>query len=145
AGRGKLGSPAWTGEQAGAAVSGFVRGALEKAAAERPDVPGWSAWFLEHVVLDNAAVFGYLVAYGEGRVGMARICGVRRGLAAVCGASMTLAFLLAGAVSSNRILCVVGTVLVLAGRNAGWYGLDRWALPALGTPWQAGSLFSPRR
>lgn len=145
AGRGKLGSPAWTGEQAGAAVSGFVRGALEKAAAERPDVPGWYAWFLEHVVLDNAAVFGYLVAYGEVLVGIALILGLLTGLAAFFGTFMNLAFLLAGTVSSNPILFVVGTWLVLAWRNAGWYGLDRWALPALGTPWQPGSLFSPRR
>lgn len=141
AGRGKLGSPAWTGEQAGAAVSGFVRGALEKAAAERPDVPGWYAWFLEHVVLDNAAVFGYLVAYGEVLVGIALILGLLTGLAAFFGTFMNLAFLLAGTVSSNPILFVVGTWLVLAWRNAGWYGLDRWVLPALGTPWRRGSLF----
>jgi thiosulfate dehydrogenase (quinone) large subunit len=26
--------------------------------------------------------------------------------------------------------------LVLAWRNAGWVGLDRWLLRRLGTPWQ---------
>jgi thiosulfate dehydrogenase [quinone] large subunit len=30
---------------------------------------------------------------------------------------------------------------VLAWRNAGWIGLDRALLPALGTPWQPGRIF----
>lgn len=29
----------------------------------------------------------------------------------------------------------VSGLLILAWRNAGWYGLDRFVLPALGTPW----------
>ncbi|HEX6988117.1 MAG TPA: DoxX family membrane protein [Bacillota bacterium] len=145
AGLGKLGSPAWTGDQAGAAVAGFVRGALERAAGEHPDVPGWYAAFLERVVLQNAAVFGHLIAYGEVLVGTALILGLLTGIAAFFGTFMNLAFLLAGTVSINPILFVVGTWLVLAWRNAGWYGLDRWALPALGTPWQPGFLFRPRR
>ena len=39
-GLGKLGSPAWTGSQAGAAVSGFAQGALSKTGGEHPDVTG---------------------------------------------------------------------------------------------------------
>jgi hypothetical protein len=31
--------------------------------------------------------------------------------------------------------------LVLAWRNAGWIGLDRWLLPIIGTPWKPGRLF----
>jgi len=144
AGWGKVGSPAWTGDQAGAAVAGFVGRALERA-AESSDVPGWYAWFLENVVLNQAAVFGHLVAYGEVLVGIALILGLVTGIAAFFGTFMNLAFLLAGTVSSNPILFVVGTWLVLAWRNAGWYGLDRWVLPALGTPWEPGSLFRPGR
>lgn len=38
AGTGKLGSPAWTGDKAGVAITGFVKGALEKVAGEhQPD------------------------------------------------------------------------------------------------------------
>jgi thiosulfate dehydrogenase [quinone] large subunit len=29
----------------------------------------------------------------------------------------------------------------LAWRNAGWLGLDRFALPFVGTPWQTGAVF----
>jgi thiosulfate dehydrogenase [quinone] large subunit len=32
-------------------------------------------------------------------------------------------------------------LLILAWRNAGYIGLDRWVLPALGTPWQPGTVF----
>ena len=39
---------------------------------------------------------------------------------------------------------VNGTLLVLAWRNAGWIGLDRWLLPAVGTPWQPGGVFRDR-
>ncbi|MFO7247032.1 MAG: DoxX family protein [Bacillota bacterium] len=145
AGMGKVGSPAWTGEQAGAAVAGFVARALERAGGDHPDVPGWYAWFLENVVLNNAAVFGHLVAYGEVLVGAALILGCLTGIAAFFGTFMNMAFLLAGTVSSNPIYFAVGTWLVLAWRNAGWYGLDRWVLPALGTPWEPGSLFQQRR
>jgi len=29
----------------------------------------------------------------------------------------------------------------LAWKTAGWWGLDRWILPALGTPWRPGLIF----
>ena len=31
---------------------------------------------------------------------------------------------------------LVSILLILAWRNAGYYGLDRWVLPALGVPWE---------
>jgi thiosulfate dehydrogenase [quinone] large subunit len=48
---------------------------------------------------------------------------------------MNVSFLFAGTVSTNPLLFILATWLVLAWKNAGWYGLDRWALPYLGTPW----------
>jgi thiosulfate dehydrogenase [quinone] large subunit len=38
-------------------------------------------------------------------------------------------------------MIVVSMFLILAWRNAGWYGLDRFVLPKLGTPWHRGELF----
>ena len=32
-------------------------------------------------------------------------------------------------------------LLILAWKTAGWWGLDRFVLPALGTPWQRGKFF----
>lgn len=136
AGWGKVGSPAWTGENAGAAVTGYLSRVLAQ-----QEAPGWYAWFVENVALPNAAVFGWLVAWGEVLVGLGLILGLLTGIAAFFGTLMNLSFLFAGTVSSNPLMFIVGTWLVLAWRNAGWYGLDRWALPALGTPWQPGSVF----
>jgi thiosulfate dehydrogenase [quinone] large subunit len=134
-GWGKIHAPAWTGENAGAAVSGFIKGALAKA-EEGKDVTGWYAAFLENVVLPNAKVFSFLVAYGEVLVGLGLIVGLFTGIAAFFGSFMNVIFLFAGTVSSNPLLFILATWLVLAWKNAGWYGLDRWALPLLGTPWK---------
>ena len=41
----------------------------------------------------------------------------------------------------NPLFFVAEVFLVLAWRNAGYYGLDRWVLPALGTPWHRGTAF----
>ena len=40
-------------------------------------------------------------------------------------------------------MILVSGLLILAWRNAGWYGLDRFVLPKLGTPWHRGEVFSP--
>jgi thiosulfate dehydrogenase [quinone] large subunit len=87
------------------------------------------------VVLPNAALFSYLVAIGEVLVGLGLIVGLLTGIAAFFGGLMNATFLFAGTVSSNPLMFILATWLVLAWKVAGWYGLDRWALPLLGTPW----------
>jgi len=39
------------------------------------------------------------------------------------------------------VFFLAAVLLVLAWRNAGYYGLDRYVLPALGTPWHRGTAF----
>ncbi|GAB3805966.1 DoxX family protein [Virgibacillus kimchii] len=134
AGWGKVTDAAWTGENAGAAVEGYLSGAVATA-EEGGDVPGWYAWFIENVALPNSTVFSYMVAYGELLVGLGLIVGLLTGIAAFFGSLMNVSFLLAGTLSTNPILFILATWIVLAWKNAGWYGLDRWALPLLGTPW----------
>lgn len=141
AGYGKVTNPAWVGDKAGVAIQGFVKGALEKASGDHPAVQGWYADFLQSVVLPNATVFSYMVAFGEVAVGLGLILGMLTGIAAFFGVLMNTNFLLAGTVSTNPILALPGILLVLAWRNAGWFGLDRWVLPMVGTPWQHGSIF----
>lgn len=131
AGLGKVGSPEWTGAQAGEGVRGFLRGAIEKASGDSPDVSGWYARFLENVALPNAELFSYAVAYGELAVGIALILGLLTGAAAFFGGVMNLAYLLAGTLSSNPLLLVGAALLVAAWRVAGWWGLDRFVLPRL--------------
>ena len=115
--------------------------ALAKTSGDHPDVTGWYGWFLEHVVIPNAGVFGWLVTLGELAVGAALILGALTGIAAFFGVVMNANYLLSGTVSSNPVLIILGVLVVLAWRNAGWIGLDGWLLPALGTPWQPGAAF----
>ncbi|HET7027608.1 MAG TPA: DoxX family protein [Candidatus Limnocylindrales bacterium] len=135
------GSGAWVGDKAGAAIVGFANGALQKAGGDHPDVTGWYASFLRDIVIPNAGLFGRLVTAGEILVGVALILGALTGIAAFFGILMNANYLLAGTVSTNPVLIILGTLLMLAWRNAGWIGLDRFLLPALGTPWQPGRVF----
>jgi len=141
AGLHKVGAPAWTGENAGSALSGFINGALAKTSGAHPDVTGWYAWFLEKCVLPNADTWAHMVAWGEVIVGVALIVGLFTGIAAFFGSFMNINFLLAGTVSTNPILFALATLLVLAWRTAGYIGLDRFVLPHLGTPWSPGKMF----
>jgi thiosulfate dehydrogenase [quinone] large subunit len=141
AGWGKINNPVWAGSKAGTALTGFLKGALAKTSGAHPDVQGWYAWFLQNVVIPRAAFWSYLVSYGEFLVGVALILGIFTGLAAFFGSFMNANYLLAGAVSTNPILLLLAIFIVLAWRTAGWWGLDRWVLTALGTPWSPGVVF----
>ncbi len=57
------------------------------------------------------------------------------GIAAFFGVVMNFNYLLAGAVSTNPIPGFLGILLILAWRVAGYYGVDHYLLPALGTLW----------
>ena len=142
AGLEKLGKPAWTGSEAGAAVKGFITGALEKTSGPHPDVTGWYASFLQNVALPNSELFAILVTYGEIAVGLALIAGVLVGISSFFGIIMNYSFLLAGTVSTNPVLLILQLLLILAWRVGGWYGLDRYLLPYLGVPWKPGKIFS---
>ncbi len=144
AGWGKLNNPAWTGSGAGTAIKGFLNGVLQKTAGAHPDVSGWYGYFVQNVALPHAVLFSYLIVWGEILVGIALILGIFTGIAAFFGTFMNLNYLFAGTVSINPLMLLLQLFLILAWRNAGWIGLDRYVLPALGTPWQAGELFKKR-
>ena len=82
---------------------------------------------------------GKVVAFGETAVGIGLI------IAAVGGAFMNLNFMLAGSASTNPVLLLLGFLLVLAWKTAGYIGLDRVLLPLLGTPWSAKATSRPRQ
>ena len=67
--------------------------------------------------------------------------GAFTGIAAFFGSLMNMSYLFAGAVSVNPIMALLQLFLILAWRIAGWFGLDRYLLPLVGTPWHPGKLF----
>ena len=98
-------------------------------------------WYRSYIqfMIDNhwEGVFGKVIAFGETAVGLGLIFGAFVGIAAVGGAFMNLNFMLAGSASTNPVLLLLGFLLVLAWKTAGYIGLDRYLLPILGTPWKA--------
>jgi thiosulfate dehydrogenase [quinone] large subunit len=82
-----------------------------------------------------------VIIFGELLVALGLIFGAFVGIAAFFGGLMNWSFIMAGSTSTNAMLFAIATWLVLAWRNAGWIGLDRWLLPMIGTPWKAGRLF----
>jgi thiosulfate dehydrogenase [quinone] large subunit len=125
----------------GDAVAGFAGGAIESAEGPHPDVAyGWYVDFLEWIRDTAHPWFGPLVAVGELTIGVLLILGMFTGIAAVLGAVLNFSFVFAGSAGVNPAMILVSVLLILAWRNAGWYGLDRWLLPRLGTPWQRGPL-----
>ena len=139
----KITNPAgvWVGPKAGVAIQGFVQGALQKTTGDHPNVAGWYAYFLQNFVLPHTTLWSYFIVYGELLVGLGLIVGLFTGIAAFFGGLMNANYLLAGTVSSNPTLFILATGLVLAWRVAGYWGLDRWALPLLGVVGAPGTLF----
>lgn len=112
---------------------GFLRGAIANSQGERPLVQGWWAAFLENFALPNAALFEFMIAWGEVLVGLGLIFGALSLLAAFFGMVMNFSFLLSGAISVNPQMILVSFILLSGGCNTGVIGLDRWIMPFLKT------------
>jgi thiosulfate dehydrogenase [quinone] large subunit len=84
--------------------------------------------------------FAWVIAIGEVAVGICLIIGLFTGIAALAGATMNFNFLLAGSASTNPVLFIIAVLILMGWKVAGWIGLDRWVLPALGTPWEPGPI-----
>jgi len=65
----------------GAAIKGFVGSALVQTKGANPAVQSWYASFLQSFVLPHAALFAYLVTFGEVLIGIALILGLLSGIA----------------------------------------------------------------
>jgi thiosulfate dehydrogenase [quinone] large subunit len=131
----KVTTSGWAGSKAGTLLTPWIEIALQKTHGAHPDVQDWYAAFLAHIVLPNVAVWSIAVSYGELLVGIGLILGLFTGIAAFFGTTMNASYLLAGTVSTNPILFGLGSLLVLAWKTAGFWGLDRVVLAKLGTPW----------
>jgi thiosulfate dehydrogenase [quinone] large subunit len=134
----KFNDPAWT-NGSGQGILGFWTRAVAI-----PDAPAkplitfdWYRSFLQFLIDTNSAGwFSYVIVFGELAVGIGLILGAFVGLAAAGGLLMNMAFMLAGTTSTNPVLAILAVSLILAWKNAGYIGLDRFLLPLLGTPWK---------
>ncbi len=135
-GWGKLNNPAWM--QTGEALKGFWLNALK--IDPRPVIYfDWYRQFIQFLVDNQAWVwFAKIIAIGEVLIGIALVLGAFTGIAAFFGAFMNWNFMMAGTASSNPLLFTLTIFLILAWKVAGYYGLDRFLLPAVGTPWRPG-------
>ncbi len=134
-GLGKVQSPAWM--NGGVALKGFWEAAVKVPETGKPPISfDWYRSFIQFM-LDAGwyTWFAKLIAYGELAIGIALVVGALVGIAAFFGAFMNWNFIMAGSASTNGFLFLLSIFLILAWRNAGWVGLDRWLLPRLGTPW----------
>ncbi|MFZ7945893.1 DoxX family protein [Neobacillus sp. 19] len=110
-------------------ASGFLKGAIASSTGDHPAVQGWWATFLEQVALPNADLFSILVQWGEVLVGIALILGLLTNFATLMGLVMNFSFLFSGTVSTNGQMILLAFFVLVAGANAGRFGLDRYAMP----------------
>ena len=137
----KIGNPVWMN---GTIIKGFWTKAI--IVPDAPAMPAvafdWYRAFLSGLLASGAQTwFAPLVAYSEVLIGIALVLGLFTWIAALAGGFMNWNFIMAGTASVNGVFIVLSFLLILAWRTAGWWGLDRWLLPQVGTPWKLGSLF----
>ncbi len=142
-GLGKFTNPAWV--QTGEALKGFWSRAV--AIPEAPGRPliafDWYRTFIQSLLDSGSSVwFAKLVVAGEILIGIALLLGAFVGIAAFFGAFMNWNFMMAGTASINPVFFLLAILLVVAWKTAGWWGLDRWLLSLLETPWQPRTLMS---
>ena len=133
-GWGKFSNPAWT---SGDALKGFWTGAVQVPESGRPAIAyDWYRLFLQWLLnIEAYTWFAKVVMVGEVTVGILLILGALTGIAAFVGGFMNWNFIMAGSASTNGMMMLVAMLLILAWKVAGYYGLDHWLLPLLGTPW----------
>lgn len=126
----------------GAALRGFWEKAVEVPEQGRvPIAYEWYRDFINTLLAGNHETwFAPLIAFGELAVGVGLLIGMLTGLAAFFGALMNMSFLLAGSGSSNPVMFTLAIGVILAWKVAGYYGVDRYLLPMLGTPWRPGTI-----
>lgn len=132
----------------GSSLKGYWTSATAIPAKGKPAITyGWYRDFLTFMLTHHAySWFAKLVAVGEVLVGLGMIVGCLVGFAAFFGAVMNFSYMLAGSASTNPVLFALAIALILAWKVAGYWGVDRVLLPALGAPWSPGKVFaSPGR
>jgi thiosulfate dehydrogenase [quinone] large subunit len=135
----KLTSDGWI-NNGGSSLAGFWQGAVKVPETGSAKITyDWYRDFISTLLAGHHEQwFAWVITFGEMAVGIGLLLGLLTGVAAFFGALMNMSFLLAGSSSSNPVLFTFAIGLILAWKVAGYYGLDRYLLPLLGTPWRPG-------
>jgi thiosulfate dehydrogenase [quinone] large subunit len=130
-------TPEWL--NGGAALKGFWTNAIKIPETGKPPIAfDWYRSFIAFMLDSGAYVwFAKVIAFGELLIGIGLIVGAFVGIAAFCGALLNWNFIMAGAASTNAVLFTLAILLMLAWKIAGYYGVDYYLLPLLGTPWRS--------
>lgn len=113
----------------GAGVKGFATvGVAGSATGKGGASYGWWAALLHNFVIPNASWIAKFIAVGELTVGIALILGLFTGLAALGGLTLNATYMFTGSAGVNPAYAILEVPLILAWRNAGYLGLDRYAL-----------------
>jgi thiosulfate dehydrogenase [quinone] large subunit len=135
----KLQSPGWT--QTGASLRAFWQHAVVIPRPPASPVIAYPAYrsFIEFMLSHGWYVwFAKLVTAGELLIGLGLLLGVFTGFAALAGLLMNFNFIYAGSTSINPTLIILEVMVLYGWKVAGWYGVDRFLLPQIGTPWAPG-------
>lgn len=115
-------------------ASGFLKNAIDKPVVESGTkelvYPNF-VYFVKHFALPNVDLFNWVIPIGETLVGLGVILGVLTTAAMFFGLLMNFMFMMAGTVSSNPWLILLGMFVLCAGANAGKFGGDYYVLPYL--------------
>jgi thiosulfate dehydrogenase (quinone) large subunit len=111
-------------------ASGFLKGAIANP-VKGPDGVVYGGWvsFLESFAIPNSDLFNVLVPWGEFLVGLGLILGCLTTAAAFFGVVMNFAFMFSGTISHNPTDIIMGVLIMVAGYNAGKFGLDHFVVP----------------
>jgi thiosulfate dehydrogenase [quinone] large subunit len=135
AGMHKLQDPGWV--STGAAPQAYWQRAVAIPVQGSAPItyPAYRAFI--QFMLDNQwfVWFAKAIAVGELLFGLGILFGGLIGFAAFFALLMNFSFLFAGSTSSNPLLILLEVDLLFGWRVAGWWGVDHFLLPRVGTPW----------
>jgi thiosulfate dehydrogenase [quinone] large subunit len=99
-------------------------------------------WFLHflNAIDQHAQAFSIIVTFSELAVGIGLLLGCLTGVAAAGAVALNFMYITGGSAGVNGVFIVLAVLLVAAWRVAGYYGVDYFLLPAVGTPWEPGTL-----
>lgn len=115
-------------------AGGFLNGAITNPVIDKGTnemiYPTFTA-FIEHFALPNVKLINVMIPWGEFLVGIGLLIGALTTAAMFFGLMMNFMFMFAGTVSTNPWMILLGAVVLIAGANAGKFGVDYYLLPYL--------------